>query len=81
MSLIAPANSYAQKESEIRQQIIQQSITAYPGRCPCPYNVMSNGRRCGKRSAWSRPGGYAPLCYPADVSDAMVKAYRRKEKQ
>jgi len=46
---------------------IQQSINNYSGNCPCPYNRASNGSRCGKRSAYSRPGGYSPLCYSSDV--------------
>src|SRR5688572_24249739 len=25
--------------------------------CDCPYDIASNGSRCGGRSAWSRPGG------------------------
>ena len=28
---------------------------------------MSNGKRCGKRSAYSKPGGYEPLCYVSDI--------------
>ncbi|WP_394805426.1 hypothetical protein [Kordiimonas aestuarii] len=65
-------------DAEIRQILIQQSLASYPGNCPCPYNVMKNGRSCGKRSAYSKPGGYSPLCYPADVSDTMVENYRKK---
>jgi len=67
------------KESvaQTRQRIIRQSIAAYPGPCPCPYSVMRNGRSCGGRSAWSRPGGYAPKCYPSDISAAEVAAERR----
>ena len=58
-----------------RKAIIRQSINSYPGSCPCPYNVDRGGRRCGKRSAWSRPGGYSPICYDSDVSDARVQTY------
>ena len=64
-------------DDEIRQRLIKESIQSYPGNCPCPYNHASNGSRCGKRSAWSKPGGYEPLCYPADVSDQMVNQYRK----
>jgi hypothetical protein len=63
-------------DAEVRKAMIQESIASYPGHCPCPYNLASNGSRCGKRSAWSKPGGYAPLCYPADISDDMVRQYR-----
>lgn len=58
-----------------RKAIIRQSIASYPGNCPCPYNKDRAGRRCGKRSAWSRPGGYSPICYDSDVSDARLKTY------
>jgi hypothetical protein len=70
------AGAKSMSDADVRQAMIQESIGAYPGNCPCPYNRASNGSRCGKRSAWSKPGGYAPLCYPEDVSDAMVKEYR-----
>lgn len=33
------------------------------GRCDCPYHTDSAGRRCGARSAYSRPGGRSPRCY------------------
>jgi len=64
-------------DSAIRQAIIRQSIAAYPGSCACPYSVARNGSRCGARSAYSRGGGYAPVCYASDVTDAQVNAYRR----
>lgn len=35
----------------------------YVGTCDCPYDLMRNGRRCGGRSAYSRPGGRSPSCY------------------
>lgn len=63
-------------DAQIRDRVIAESIGAYPGNCPCPYNLASNGSRCGKRSAWSRAGGYAPICYPNEVSDEQVRRYR-----
>lgn len=36
------------------------------GRCDCPYDEMRNGRSCGGRSAWSKPGGRQPVCYVGD---------------
>ena len=65
-------------DAEIKQILITESLARYPGNCPCPYNVDRAGRRCGKRSAYSRPGGASPLCYPSDVPDEMVKEYRTK---
>jgi len=37
--------------------------SAYIGTCDCPYDLMRNGRLCGGRSAYSRPGGRNPICY------------------
>ena len=48
--------------------------TGHP--CACPKDFTRNGRRCGKTSAYSRPGGAAPFCYPTDVSEAMIAQYR-----
>ncbi|MDM1285598.1 hypothetical protein [Acinetobacter indicus] len=72
----AEAKQSSQSIEAIKQKIIQQSIENYPGNCPCPYNTASNGSRCGKRSAYNHVGRYAPLCYPEDVSDRMVKEYK-----
>jgi hypothetical protein len=60
--------------------IVQASRDQYhaSGRpCACPDDTMRNGRACGARSAYSRPGGAAPLCYPSDVTAAMIEAQRR----
>ncbi|MFV3073149.1 hypothetical protein [Niveispirillum fermenti] len=72
-----PAAGLSQTDEQVRQALIQQSIASYPGNCPCPYNTAANGSRCGKRSAYSKPGGHAPLCFPQDVTDKMVEDYRR----
>jgi hypothetical protein len=78
-SLLSTGVCAAPKMSDalIKQAIIQQSLASYPGNCPCPYNSARNGSSCGGRSAYSRGGGYAPMCYPSDVSKADVDAYRR----
>lgn len=63
---------------QAKSRMIQESINRYQGSCPCPYSVMSNGRKCGKRSAYSRPGGFAPICYARDISDNEAKKYLSK---
>ena len=63
-------------DSQIKKAIIKESIAEYPGNCPCPYNSASNGSRCGKRSAYSRPGGYSPICYDSDVTQGMIREWR-----
>jgi hypothetical protein len=70
----------APTDAQIRDAIIKESIASYMATghpCACPYNVARNGSSCGARSAYSRPGGAAPLCYPPDISDQMVAAWRR----
>lgn len=79
------AFSLAAKEADLTddaiiQLLIDDSIASYSGNCPCPYNAARNGSRCGKRSAYNRPGGAAPLCFKEDVSKAMVQAYRARMK-
>lgn len=73
------AHTFAHTDAEIRKKMIQQSIAEYPGNCPCPYNSASNGSRCGGRSAWSRSGGYAPLCYDTDISDEMIMKFKSRQ--
>lgn len=77
-SVLAVPTFASQSDDKIKDKIIAQSISSYSGRCPCPYSIDRAGRRCGKRSAYSRPGGASPLCYKTDVSDEMVKKYKGK---
>jgi hypothetical protein len=61
--------------------IVQASRDQYHvgGRpCACPDDAMRNGRACGGRSAYSRPGGASPLCYPSDVTAVMISNYRNR---
>ncbi|RSC31579.1 SH3 domain-containing protein [Agrobacterium sp. FDAARGOS_525] len=60
----------------IIQRIIAESLADYPGTCACPYSTDRRGRRCGNRSAYSKPGGYAPICFAQDVTKSMIEAYR-----
>lgn len=63
-------------ESGIKKKIIEESLANYSGNCPCPYSTMRNGRACGGRSAYSKPGGASPICYDKDVSKEMVNQWR-----
>jgi hypothetical protein len=59
--------------------IVNESRQAYyaTGRpCACPEDRTTNGRRCGGNSAYNRPGGARPLCYPADVPLDSIEAVR-----
>lgn len=61
----------------IAKILVRESRARYPGNCACPYDRDRAGRRCGGRSAYSRPGGYAPLCFERDISPADIKRYRQ----
>ncbi len=73
---VADAKPAPKTDAQVRQEMIRDSIASYPGNCPCPYNTARNGSSCGGRSAYSRGGGYAPLCYASDISKADVDRYR-----
>jgi len=68
-------------DAEVKRAIIAESIRSYPGNCPCPYNRARNGSSCGRRSAWSRRGGHAPICYESEVSRDMVIRWRQRHGQ
>jgi len=72
--------SQAPSDAQVKKAIIKESIASYPGNCPCPYSTARNGSRCGGRSAYSRPGGYAPICYPRDVTEEMIIEWRENHK-
>jgi hypothetical protein len=73
----ASARTMSLSATAIAHRLIAASIAEYPGRCPCPYIRDRAGRRCGARSAYTRPGGYGPLCFAEDVTPAMIENYQR----
>ena len=73
----AHADSSSMSDEEITQVIIYKSIATHRGDCACPYSRATNGSQCGRRSAYSRPRWYKPLCYPRDVSIEMIEEFRR----
>jgi hypothetical protein len=80
LATVALAAETGVSDAEIRQLMIRASLATYSGPCPCPYNTMKNGRRCGNFSAYSKPGGRSPLCYANDVSQKMVDDYRQSHR-
>jgi endonuclease YncB( thermonuclease family) len=64
------------RDADIKKLMIRQSMSGYPGNCPCPYNRDRAGRNCGGRSAYARRGGYAPLCYQSDISQEAVEQFK-----
>jgi len=77
----AAALAQSLSDIEIQQLIIKDSRAAYYATghpCACPEDLARNGSRCGRRSAYSRPGGALPKCYPQDVTASDIAAYRAK---
>lgn len=65
-------------DEEVRRYLIDQSAASYTGSCRCPDDRDRAGRRCGARSAYSRPGGVAPLCFPDDVAPELIRQARER---
>jgi hypothetical protein len=66
-------------DQQIRSALIASSIESYlltQGNCPCPNLRDAADRRCGKSSAYCRPGGEQPLCFDEDVTEQMIRHYR-----
>jgi hypothetical protein len=83
-SALSVQTSSAYDNTEIttaKRKMITDSISSYSGNCACPYNSTANGSSCGKRSAYSKPGGAAPLCYETDITDAQAAEWLRRNKR
>lgn len=74
----APKAASIPDDNAIIRYVLAESRARYRGNCACPDDRDRAGRRCGGRSAYSRPGGYAPLCYPRDVTPEMIEKARRE---
>lgn len=42
--------------------------------CECPFDLTADGKACGDKSEWSRPGGRDPVCYAAGWGKTTVSA-------
>lgn len=78
--LVAGASqALAQSDSQVRQRIIQDSIRSHGGYCVCPYQMADkHHHQCGRRSLYSKPGGYPPQCYARDVDQEAIDAWRNE---
>ena len=67
LAFITSAHSPSAIDNKVKQVVIQQSIVSYPASCACPYSTMRDDRRCGRGSAYSKSGCYAPLLFQSDT--------------
>ena len=65
-------------DAQIRRLVIRQAIATSGAVCPCPYSKTAKARLCGSRSLYNQHGGVPMQCYPRDVSDQDVEAYRNE---
>jgi hypothetical protein len=80
---LLPRPVAAQSNSDIANAIIRECAAIYHATghpCACPEDRARNGSRCGKRSAYTRPGGASPRCYVSDVSAREITDYRAGRK-
>ena len=80
LALTAGFHLLPRSDEYIRQAVVQQSVGAYLSSgaiCPCPYSLMPLGNRCLGQSSYNHPNpGATVLCYPDDVTDAMVENWK-----
>jgi hypothetical protein len=65
-------------DTRVRQQVMLESQAKYYGRCVCPYQTRdAKGRSCKGRHevVQSKP---RPICYPEQVTPAMMSDWRRQ---
>lgn len=77
LACLAFAPAHADQIQEPAASIIAASIAGYSGVCACPYQLKSNGAKCGRSSAYSRPGGDRLICFPDDVTPDDLAALKR----
>ena len=80
-AIAQPAPKPELTDQQIAETIVRESREAYyrTGHpCACPEDRARNGSRCGGRSAYSRPGGADPKCYPKDVTPAEIEVFRKR---
>ncbi len=65
-------------DNRIRQDIMRDSQAPYPNRCVCPYQTKDlKGHSCKGRHEIIKTR-HQPICYPEQVTDKMVRDWRRR---
>jgi hypothetical protein len=73
-----PEALQAMSDNVVRQRILIERQDLYKGRCVCSYTTQdSKGRSCKGRHETVRTEP-KPICYPVEVTDGMVSAWRVK---
>jgi hypothetical protein len=72
-------------DDTIRKMMIEENKKAYfkkmrrrgnAGTCPCPYSMNRAGQECGDSSAYIKPGGESPWCFPKDISQKDLDSWK-----
>lgn len=73
-----PQALQALSDTHIRQKIMQQSQAPYAGRCVCPYQTRdTSGHSCKHRHEVITTSP-RPICYPTQVTRAMIEDWRKR---
>lgn len=83
--LLIPSISFSLTITEKKTEIITIMRAMHKnqsGNCECPDYYASDGKSCGGRSSYSRPGGDIIFCYINDLNgydiDAFYKTLKRR---
>lgn len=86
--LVIPSFSFSLTIEEKKKEIIAIMRAMHKsggGNCECPDYSASDGKSCGGRSSYSRPGGDIIFCYINDLNgyniDALYETIKRINKQ
>jgi hypothetical protein len=84
------ANNSFPSDDEIKKMMIKEEAEAYfnrmqargnAGTCPCPYSINRAGNRCGDSSAYVKPRGESPWCYPKNISKAELESWKSANRE
>src|SRR4051794_4919718 len=65
-------------DDRVRQDVMRGSQARYAGRCVCRYQTEDSSRRSCKGRHEVIKVKPIPLCYPAQVSDMMIREWRQR---
>jgi hypothetical protein len=67
-------------DDRVRQAVMRESQAHYAGRCVCRYQTEDSHRRSCRGRHEVITAKPLPMCYPAQVSDAMIQQWRQRNR-
>jgi len=75
---VSPQALQQLSDDRVRQAIMRESQAHYPSRCVCRYQTQDSNRRSCKGRHEVIKTKPVPLCYPAQISEAMIRKWRQR---